>query len=300
MDAGAWTAKQLIRASQYTYFRGRGGYSGESAIGTASPFTQAAREAERVGEFFRFFPDLPIDFNGRDVLDFGSGYGGRTVEYAANYGAKFVYGVEPFGSVIERSREYARHRDIGNIEFRQCGHFDIPLPDSSIDIVLSYDVLEHVRDPRRSMREIYRVLRPGGSALLVFPVYWGAFSHHLDYICLLPGLHWVFSAESLVRAVNSILTPDGRTFATSPQPEPELSFDGARRILPGLNGLHGGHIGELLQDFETVRMHRHSWLRRRQPQSWVMAALSRSGLPLRMVDALTSSVSVVLRRPYHN
>src|SRR4029077_9157407 len=66
-----------------------------------------------------------------------------------------------------------------------------------------YDVLEHVRSPAVSTAELFSVLKPGGTALLVFPVYLGMRSHHLDYITSLPGLHWVFSAATLVEAVNS-------------------------------------------------------------------------------------------------
>lgn len=41
----------------------------------------------------------------------------------------------------------------------------IPLEDESVDLALSFAVLEHVRDPARAVREIHRVLRPGGMAL---------------------------------------------------------------------------------------------------------------------------------------
>ncbi len=255
-----------------------------------------ANDATRAGEFFEFFRGHSIGLRAKEILDFGSGYGGRTVEYAQRYGARFAWGVEPFEVMVRRSREYAEFRGALNVEFRLCGEFEIPLPDASVDLVLSYDVLEHVRDPRRSMAEISRVLRPGGHALLVFPVYWGVFSHHLDYVSLLPGLHWLFSADTLVRAVNSILTPDGKKFGTGLQPEPRLAFDGSRRVLPSLNGLHGGHLSELFRGFEIIRLHRHGWLRRRKPRSAIMALLSNRCVPMRLRDAITSSISCILQK----
>lgn len=47
---------------------------------------------------------------------------------------------------------------------------DIKFPDASFDLFLCNHVLEHVPDDRQAMREIYRVLKPGGKALLMVPI----------------------------------------------------------------------------------------------------------------------------------
>lgn len=47
---------------------------------------------------------------------------------------------------------------------------DIRLPDASFDVILCSHVLEHVPDDRRAMRELYRVLKPGGWAVLLVPI----------------------------------------------------------------------------------------------------------------------------------
>src|SRR5882724_2399467 len=49
---------------------------------------------------------------------------------------------------------------------------DIPLPDASFETVVSTEVLEHVPDPLKAMREMYRVLKPGGHLILSTPMYW--------------------------------------------------------------------------------------------------------------------------------
>ena len=46
----------------------------------------------------------------------------------------------------------------------------LPFPDASYDAVLASHVLEHIRDDRRALREVRRVLRPGGFAALPVPV----------------------------------------------------------------------------------------------------------------------------------
>jgi SAM-dependent methyltransferase len=47
---------------------------------------------------------------------------------------------------------------------------DIPYPDDSFDVLLCSHVLEHVSDDRSAMRELVRVLKPGGSALILIPI----------------------------------------------------------------------------------------------------------------------------------
>jgi SAM-dependent methyltransferase len=46
----------------------------------------------------------------------------------------------------------------------------IPLPDSIYDVVMAHHVLEHIDDDRQAMREMFRLLKPGGIALLTVPV----------------------------------------------------------------------------------------------------------------------------------
>lgn len=223
LQLSASIARWLILRSQRGRFRGLGGYSPEAFAARKDdrPFPQADRESAQFREFFEFFANVDLDaaVRGKDVLDFGSGYGGRTVDYARICGAASVVGIEPVERHITLSKKYAENIGASTVDFRLCGTTTIPLDDASVDVVVSYDVLEHVESPTKSVAEIFRVLRPGGRAFLVFPVYFGARSHHLDYITTLPSLHWVFSAPTLVRAVNSILSDDGvRKFGTGVQP----------------------------------------------------------------------------------
>ena len=46
----------------------------------------------------------------------------------------------------------------------------VPLPDASYDVVMSHHVLEHIPDDRAAMRELFRLLKPGGFALLSVPI----------------------------------------------------------------------------------------------------------------------------------
>lgn len=303
LPLSAWCARAMLLAAQGSRFRGVGGYSPEafSARRSAQPFPQASREATLYRDFFAFFQgsfDVDAAIRDRVVLDFGCGYGGRTVEYARLGGARRVYGVEPAPEHVELARRYAESRGVSNAEFRVCGETTVPLDDGTVDVVVSYDVLEHVLSPVASIAELYRVLRPGGTALLVFPVYLGMRSHHLDYLTTLPGLHWVFSAQTLVSAVNSILRSDTdmSRFGTREQPVPRKSFDGRRYVLPLLNGLSGRHLHELFRAFSVLSIRRHVVMRSKPGLRRLTAALAGGWSPMWLRDGLTDSVSCVLRK----
>jgi SAM-dependent methyltransferase len=298
MDIRSFIATQLILAAQRTRFRGVGGYTPAffREHGDSRPFPQAQRECEAFRDFFAFFAglDLAAEVRGKEVLDFGSGYGGRTVEYA-RIGAKHIIGVEIPGEHVALSRDYAESLGVNNASFLPAAvPTRIPLPDASVDVVVSYDVLEHVQSPPASMQELRRVLRPGGKAFLVFPVYFGARSHHLDYLTTLPGLHWVFSADRLVRAVNRILAAHAE-FGIPVQPAPKRSFDGSHDVLPALNGLSGKHLPVLFQDFQVLQIRRHVILRSRPAAGKAVAHFARLA-PVWLADAVTDSVSCVLMK----
>ena len=67
----------------------------------------------------------------------------------------------------------------------------IPLPDASVDLVLTQETLEHVADPFAAMREIHRVLKPGGTLYLQLPFIIGYHPGPTDY--------WRFTREGMVR-----------------------------------------------------------------------------------------------------
>ena len=97
------------------------------------------------------------------ILDAGCGSGRNMVELARR-GA--VTGVE----LASQSLEVARARDLGPVV---PGSLDDPLPfdDASFDLAVALDVLEHVADDAAALRELARVVAPGGRLLVTVPQY---------------------------------------------------------------------------------------------------------------------------------
>lgn len=71
----------------------------------------------------------------------------------------------------------------------------LPLPDASVDLVISQETLEHVHDPFMAMREIQRVLKPGGTLYLQLPFIIGYHPGPTDF--------WRFTREGIVRLVEA-------------------------------------------------------------------------------------------------
>jgi SAM-dependent methyltransferase/glycosyltransferase involved in cell wall biosynthesis len=102
--------------------------------------------------------------SGKQVLDIASGEG-----YGSAILARFaahVTGVDISSEAISHAKEKYK---AGNLEFRQGSCADIPLSDACIDIVVSFETIEHHCEHEAMMLEIKRVLKPGGLLLISCP-----------------------------------------------------------------------------------------------------------------------------------
>ncbi|OHD62606.1 MAG: hypothetical protein A2096_14920 [Spirochaetes bacterium GWF1_41_5] len=100
-------------------------------------------------------------------LDLGSGRGTDAVRLAEKTGSQgFVYGVDVSSGMIEKARELKEKTGTTNVEFIQSALEKIPLPGSSIDLVISNCTINHAEDKNMVWSEIFRVLKPGGSFVI--------------------------------------------------------------------------------------------------------------------------------------
>jgi len=100
---------------------------------------------------------------GETVLDLGSGGGIDVLLSARRVGPTgFVYGLDMTDEMLELARENARKAGATNVEFLKGLIEDVPLPEASVDIVISNCVINLSTDKPRVIREMFRVLRPGG------------------------------------------------------------------------------------------------------------------------------------------
>lgn len=200
--------------------------------------SSAQREYEDGQRLFAHFEGVfsEAELQGRDILDLGCGYGGRTLYYAERSAGSRVTGVEISEAMVQRCRRFAENHRAETTTFRVAFAEALPFDDCTFDLIISFDVLEHVEDPVRTFHEIARSLRPGGLALLVFPSYLGARAAHLDYLTQVPGLHRIFDPDTIVEVVNEFLLAEPKRYGVKRQPPPRVGSLG-RRALPTVNGM---------------------------------------------------------------
>ena len=100
---------------------------------------------------------------GEVVLDLGSGGGIDVLLSAQRVGATgFAYGLDMTDEMLELARRNAAEAGAANVEFRKGQMEAIPLPDGSVDVVISNCVINLSTDKAAVLAEIARVLRPGG------------------------------------------------------------------------------------------------------------------------------------------
>ena len=136
---------------------------GKAMAFTGERFTSAESGQIEIEHVHRYF--LARHFcRGKDVLDIasGEGYGAALLAQVA----ESVIGVDVAEEAVEHaSRNYRRDR----LSFRKGGAEQLPVPDASVDVVVSFETIEHLYDHDRFLAEIRRVLRPAGLLILSTP-----------------------------------------------------------------------------------------------------------------------------------
>jgi SAM-dependent methyltransferase len=101
---------------------------------------------------------------GRRVLDAGcgSGYGADVLGREA----REVLAIDISGDAIDYAR---RHYPSVNLRFERASCLEIPAPDGSFDLVVAFELIEHLADWRAFLREVRRVLAPEGQFLVSTP-----------------------------------------------------------------------------------------------------------------------------------
>ena len=176
--------------------------------------------------------DLLERMRGKDVLDFGCGYGIQAAEMAKF--ARSVYGLDILEKSLEKAREHAAAAGVAD----RCT-FGTTAPSWPIDLIISLDSFEHFGDPADILRRMYDLLRPGGQVIVSFgPTWFHPFGGHL--FSVFPWAHVLFSEEALIRWRS------------------DLRSDGAKRfgeVEGGLNQMTIGRFERLVSDSRFRLVH---------------------------------------------
>jgi arsenite methyltransferase len=144
-----------------------------NAIACCDPITSNLYEAAQEGEV----PDAALRASlgcgnptalaelkaGETVLDLGSGGGIDVLLSARRVGPTGkAYGLDMTDEMLALAEENKRKSGLANVEFLKGDIEQIPLPDNSVDVIISNCVINLAADKDRVLREAFRVLKPGG------------------------------------------------------------------------------------------------------------------------------------------
>lgn len=165
--------------------------------------------ATEIAELFAVLPELPGLVRNQSVLDFGCGLGAHSIGMAMR-GAMHVTGVDINETFLARARDEApRQGIVGKTSFVTPD--GLSQLDGQFDLVLSYNSMEHFSDPLSTLREMRRLVRPGGRVVISFsPPWYSAYGAHFAYITPIPWVHFVFPERTLMR-VRTRYRNDGAT-----------------------------------------------------------------------------------------
>lgn len=96
------------------------------------------------------------------ILDIGCGPGSITVDFARLVPHGHVKGVECVPDPLDQARALASSQGVANISFEIGDIHRLPFPDNSYDVAHAHQVLQHIADPVQALREMRRVVKPGG------------------------------------------------------------------------------------------------------------------------------------------
>lgn len=143
----------------------------------------AAYGQEIVQRRFRLAQRLS-SFANKTVLDFGCGNGAQTVQFAES-GCK-IFAVDIADEDLNTLRRFINENQTRAIQPVRYDGAHLPFASASVDLVLSFEVLEHVPDESVALNEIHRVLKPRGEIIFSVPNKGWIFETHGAHLPLLP------------------------------------------------------------------------------------------------------------------
>jgi SAM-dependent methyltransferase len=183
---------------------------------------------------------------GKRILDLGSGLGGKTCLYA-RLGARRAIGLDirPASIRVARDILQASNEESNNrVSYVLGDAAALPLEDSTVDVIITVNVFEHLDDPQMAFLECARVLSRGGRVLIRFSPWYSPWAPHLNRWINLPWPHLFFSDEVLIAA--SLKVEEQRRMSEALIETAQIDLRGKKR-LPDLNRLTVAQFRRLMR-----------------------------------------------------
>lgn len=169
-------------------------------------------KGEQTIKFYLEYTNTDEMFKDKDVLDVGCGAGGKSLYYLSK-GANKVVGIDVVEHYKEESEKLASDLGLSGFEFYVQDAAATDFPDNSFDTVIMNDAMEHVAKPMEVLKEMQRILKPGGRLYVNFPPYNHPYGAHLSDVIGVPWVQAFFSDKTLIEAYKDLVSdkPDAKS-----------------------------------------------------------------------------------------
>jgi len=194
---------------QYWENRLPGTKSASKEVGTPE-FFKELEEKRYNSEFnYKYFKRI-AEFDqhpNEKVLEVGTGLGTDILQYAK--GGADVYGIDLTENAVKLTRKRFEQESLkGN--FYQANFVSLPFEDNFFDVVCSFGVLHHSEETQQGIDEIYRVLKPGGKAIIL--IYHKGFKYYIRKLFL----HGIIRGEYFKYSTQEIINHHTEEYCSSP------------------------------------------------------------------------------------
>ena len=133
------------------------GYSREES-------TRLNDQADAVAQFIHYDSTWP---EGSTILEAGCGVGAQTKTIASLNAKSNFISIDLSESSVGEAKNRIAEQGITNVDFQEADIYDLPFENASFDHVFICFVLEHLKDIKAALAEAKRVLKPGGSVMVI-------------------------------------------------------------------------------------------------------------------------------------
>jgi len=195
-----WLSEHILYWLARGLYKTQLAHSREMKEALSSPEKNTSYRAAQISRVVAAARRYGVQFGDKVVLDLGCSNGALTVQYLST-GARRVIGVDVDANAVAAAR--AQHAG-PSVEFHVSEATRLPLPDESIDTIISYDVFEHISHPAEILAECKRVLRSGGKMLIGTWGWYHPFAPHLWATMPVPWAHVFFSEATVLRTCRRV------------------------------------------------------------------------------------------------
>lgn len=148
--------------------------------------SQVSEESDATSPWYRLvIENLRDDMSADRVLEIGCGAGAMSCWLAENKRPREVVGADFSAAAVRKAARLAERRGTTGVTWRTEDIQGLSFDDGEFDTAVSCETLEHVPEPYRGVRELHRVLKPGGRLYVTTPNYAGPLGLYRAYLRLI-------------------------------------------------------------------------------------------------------------------